>query len=72
MAKVVIDVPDGEYCGECGFLKNIVLCENDLYADNIVYRTKRHLSGICVLFNKEIHGYHVEKLSKCKECRRWD
>ena len=72
MGKVVVDVPDGAYCSDCRFLKNVVLQSDALYADNNAYKTKRYLSATCVLFRNKVHGYHVEQIFKCEECRKWN
>lgn len=69
--KITIEVPDGEFCRSCQFLRNFEIEEIEATShDDTFPRYIRGLKANCYLFRKFVRGDSLRYMNKCPDCVR--
>jgi hypothetical protein len=67
--KIEFEVPDGEYCCDCGHQCDFEI-EEERYGTygNPKQYVSRTIVARCGLFNQRIHGVSLDVMVKCPAC----
>jgi len=69
--NVTFEVPDGELCGNCQFLRDFEVEEIETTTHDCVSpKYIRNLKASCYLFRKFVRGSSFSYMNKCSDCLR--